>query len=115
MKHVNWADIPYEKVNDQFMRKLAWDGEIMLGLTEVQQGYVVPVHSHPNEQVTWVMSGRWRFQLEGRTVDVGPGEMIFIPANVPHTAEAVETLVAYDIFTPVRQDWITGQDDYLRS
>jgi quercetin dioxygenase-like cupin family protein len=40
--------------------------------------------------------------------------MIFIPANVEHTVEAVETLVAYDIFTPPREDWIKGEDSYLR-
>lgn len=114
MKQVNWADIPYEQVNEHFRRKLAWDGKVMIGLTEVQKGYVVPVHQHPNEQVTWVMSGVWRFTLEGRTVDVGPGGMIFIPADVPHTAEAVETLVAYDIFTPAREDWLNGGDQYLR-
>jgi hypothetical protein len=62
-----------------------------------------------------VFSGKWRFSLEGQTIDVGPGEMIFIRGNVVHTAEAVETLVAYDIFTPPREDWLTGGDAYLRS
>lgn len=114
MKHIRWDDIPYENVNDQFRRKLAWDGKLMIALTEVAQGYVVPPHSHPNEQTTWVFSGKWRFHLEGRTVDVGPGEMIFIPENVVHPVEAVEALVAYDIFTPPRQDWLTGGDAYLR-
>ena len=47
-------------------------------------------------------------------MDVGPKEMIFIPADVVHSAEAIETLVAYDIFTPPREDWLTGQDSYLR-
>jgi len=42
-------------------------------------------------------------------------EMISIPANVAHSAEAVETLVAYDIFTPPREDWLTGADACLRS
>jgi quercetin dioxygenase-like cupin family protein len=114
MKHIKWSDIPYEKVNDQFLRKLAWDGKVMIALTEVQGGYIVPPHSHPNEQVTWVMSGKWRFLIDGKTTDVGPGEMIFIPADVVHTVEAVETLVAYDIFTPPREDWLTGADSYLR-
>ena len=41
--------------------------------------------------------------------------MISIPANVPHTAEAVETLVAYDIFTPPREDWLKGEAAYLRT
>ena len=114
MKHVKWDEIPYEQLNDKFRRKLAWDGKVMIALTEVEKGYVVPPHSHPNEQVTWVMSGIWRFHLEGKSVDVGPGEMIFIPANVVHTVDAVETLVAYDIFTPPREDWIKGEDAYLR-
>jgi quercetin dioxygenase-like cupin family protein len=115
MKHINWDKVPAEKLNDKFVRKLAWDGEIMIGQTLVEKGYVVPLHAHENQQVTFVTSGIWRFKLEGRTVEVGPNEMIFIPANVPHTAEAVETLVAYDVFTPPRQDWLNGSDAYLRS
>jgi len=83
--------------------------------TLVEKGYVVPLHSHDNQQVTFVTSGIWRFKLEGRTVEVGPNEMIFIPANIPHTAEALETLVAYDVFTPPREDWINGDDAYLRA
>ena len=115
VKHINWNEIPAEKLNDKFVRKLAWDGKIMIGQTLVEKGYVVPLHSHDNQQVTFVTSGVWRFKLEGRTVEVGPNEMIFIPANVPHTAEALETLVAYDVFTPPREDWINGQDAYLRA
>ncbi len=115
MKHINWDKVPAEKLNDKFVRKLAWDGKIMIGQTLVEKGYVVPLHAHDNQQVTFVTSGVWRFKLEGRTVEVGPNEMIFIPANVPHTAEALETLVAYDVFTPPREDWINGDDAYLRA
>ena len=114
MKHIKWDEIPPEQLNDKFVRRLAWDGRIMIGRTDVEKGYVVPAHSHDNEQMTFVVSGKWRFQLEGRTVEVGANEMIFIPANVVHTAEAVETLVAYDVFTPPREDWIKGEDAYLR-
>jgi len=115
MKHIKWDDIPYEKLNDKFLRKIAYDGKIMIGLTEVAEGYVVPAHSHPNEQTTFVMSGKWRFTIDGKVTDVGPNEMIFIPADVVHTATALESLVAYDIFTPVRADWISGDDSYLRA
>ncbi|HUF20773.1 MAG TPA: cupin domain-containing protein [Burkholderiales bacterium] len=114
MKHFNWDEIPAERVNDSFVRRLAWDGKIMIARTDVKKGYVVQAHSHDNEQITWVFSGKWRFTLDGKTVDVGPGEMISIPANTVHGAEAVETLVAYDIFTPPREDWLKGEDKYLR-
>lgn len=100
MKHIKWDEIHAERLNDKFVRKLAWDGKIMVGLTLVEQGYVVPLHSHDNQQITFVTSGKWRFTIGGKVTDVGPNEMISIPANMPHTAEAVETLVAYDIFTP---------------
>ena len=114
MKHFNWDAIPAERLNDKFVRKIAWDDRMMVARTDVEKGYVVPVHSHPNQQITWVMSGKWRFTLEGRTVEVGAGEMISIPADTPHGAEALETLVAYDIFTPPLQDWLAGDDSYLR-
>ena len=114
MKHIKWSEIPAEQVNESFVRRLAWDGKIMVGQTLVKRGYQVPMHAHDNEQVTWVMSGTWRFELEGKTVLVGPNEMITIPANEPHSAYAVEDLVAYDIFTPPREDWLTGADSYLR-
>lgn len=115
MKHIKWAEIPPEQVNESFVRRLAWDGKIMVGQTLVKKGYQVPTHAHENEQITWVMSGAWRFELEGKTVIVGANEMITIPANEPHSAFAVEDLVAYDIFTPPREDWLTGTDSYLRS
>ena len=115
MKHIKWDDIPYEKLNDKFLRKIAHDGKIMIGLTEVEKGYVVPLHAHDNEQMTFVTQGKWRFTIEGKITDVGPNEMIFIPANVAHTATAVESLVAYDVFTPPREDWIAGDDSYLRA
>jgi quercetin dioxygenase-like cupin family protein len=114
MKHICWNDIPYESVNEHFRRKLAWDGKLMIALTEVEKGYVVQSHAHENEQTTWVFSGKWRFRIGEQTIDVGPGEMIFIPGNVFHSAEAVETIVAYDIFTPPRADWLAGDDAYLR-
>jgi len=53
--------------------------------------------------------------MEGKTIIVGPNEILFIPPNVIHAAEAVEDLVAYDIFTPPREDWIKGEDAYLRT
>ena len=46
MKHINWDKIPAEKLNDKFVRKLAWDGKIMIGQTLVEKGYVVPGQHH---------------------------------------------------------------------
>ena len=115
MKKLNWDEIPVEKINDRFLRKLAWDGSLMISWMECSKGSFVPAHSHANERLTFVVKGRWRFEMEGKEIFVGANEIFFIPPNVVHAAEAVEDLVAYDIFTPPREDWIKGKDAYLRN
>jgi len=78
------------------------------------KGFVVPRHVHENEQVSTVESGLLRFFFDDQTIDLGPGESLVIPSNVPHRAEALEETVALDIFAPVREDWRSGNDAYLR-
>ncbi len=115
MKHFKWDEIPAEQVNEKFLRKLAWDGGLMIAWMECKQGCIVPPHSHKNEQLTFVTRGRWRFEIGGKELFVGANEMVYIPSNTVHSAVAVEELEAYDIFTPPREDWIKGEDAYLRN
>jgi quercetin dioxygenase-like cupin family protein len=115
VKHFKWDEIPAEEINDKFVRKLAWDGGVMIAWMACKQGCLVPLHSHENEQMTFVISGRWRFSIDGKTLEVGPNEMLYIPPNTVHGAEALEDIVAYDVFTPPREDWIRGEDAYLRT
>lgn len=115
MKHFKWDEIAEEKVNDRFTRKLAWDGGLMISWMNCKKGCVVPAHSHDNEQLTFVISGSWRFEIDGKIVIVGPNEMLYIPPNMVHAAEALEDVVAYDVFSPPREDWIKGEDFYLRT
>ena len=77
-------------------------------------GCDVPTHAHENEQFACVISGRLRFGIgaegspERRTVVVGPGEAILLPANIPHSAYAEEDTVVLDVFSPPSQ--MTGID-----
>jgi len=82
---------------------------------------VVPEHSHHNEQVTYILSGCLRFWTGDNAAnpgddytDVHAGEVLLIPGNVPHRAEALEDTVDLDVFNPPRQDWLDGSDAYLR-
>jgi quercetin dioxygenase-like cupin family protein len=75
------------------------------------------MHSHENEQLTYILEGLLRFSLgddASEVVDVAAGEVLHIPSNVPHQAEALETTLDVDIFCPPRQDWLDGSDAYLR-
>ena len=75
---------------------------------------VVPTHHHESEQLTYILEGALKFELEGREIVVRKGEVLHIPSNVPHRAVALEDTIDLDIFSPIRVDWLTGQDHYLR-
>jgi quercetin dioxygenase-like cupin family protein len=87
---------------------------MMIAHVYLAQGAIVPEHAHENEQITYILEGRLRFTLGDETIDVGAGEVLTIPPNVPHAAEALEDTLDVDVFTPPREDWLTGTDAYLR-
>jgi quercetin dioxygenase-like cupin family protein len=89
----------------------------MLAHVYLGQGVVVPMHSHENEQLTYILEGTLRFWLgddESEVVDVAAGEVLHIPSGVPHKAEALTDVLDVDVFCPPRQDWLDGSDTYLR-
>ena len=89
----------------------------MLAHVYLKKGAVVPMHSHDNEQFTYVVEGALKFRIgDGGPDDlvVRSGEILHLPSNVPHEAEALEDTLDVDVFTPPRQDWLDGTDAYLR-
>lgn len=112
--HARWNDIELESLNPLIQRHFVVGGEVMLARILMKKGAVVPLHSHHNEQVTWVTEGALQFQIDGREVVVRAGEVLCIPPHMPHAALALEDTVDIDIFTPPRADWIGKTDGYLR-
>jgi quercetin dioxygenase-like cupin family protein len=78
------------------------------------KGAVVPTHEHVNQQVTMLETGTLEFEMEGRRLVLRPGDALVIPPHVPHRVEALEESTATDLFTPAREDWMRGDDAYLR-
>lgn len=118
IRHQKWDDIPLEKVTDDIGRRLFTGERMMLAHVYLDKGAIVPTHAHENEQLTWVAKGALRFWLgeEGDITElvVGEGEVLYIPSNVPHKAEALEDTFDIDVFSPPRQDWLDKTDAYLR-
>ena len=114
-RRVRWDDLERERVTDTIDRRLITGKRTMLAHVYLQQGAVVPTHAHENEQFTYILEGGLRFWLgeDAEVVDVMAGEVLHIPSNVPHKAEALEDTVDLDVFTPPRQDWLDGTDDYF--
>ena len=115
--HYRWDDMPKEALKPDLGRRLIATDRMMLAHVYLDQGCIVPMHEHENEQLTYILEGKLRFWLgadKSQVVDVAAGEVLHIPSNLPHEAEALETTLDVDIFCPPRADWLDGSDAYLR-
>jgi len=114
MQLFSWEIVRTEVMNAKIWRKVISGERAMVAQVFIAKGAVVPAHQHESEQLTYILEGALEFDLEGRRVVVRKGEVLHIPSNVPHRAVALEDTLDLDIFSPIRMDWLTGQDDYLR-
>ncbi len=119
VRHEKWSEIEHEKVTDDISRRLFTGERMMRAYVCLEKGAIVPTHSHENEQLTWIIEGALRFWIgeEGsddvKELVVSAGEVLYIPSNVPHKAEALEDTFDVDVFSPPRQDWLDGTDSYF--
>lgn len=117
VRHYRWNEVPREELNERFARRVITAERVMLAELTLQKGCLVPLHTHENEQLTYVMSGALRFWLgdpAGQPIDVLPGEVLHIPSNLPHRVEALEDTMELDVFSPPRKDWLDRTDSYLQ-
>jgi quercetin dioxygenase-like cupin family protein len=113
-----WEEIPKEALNPLLARRLITGERMMLAHIYLERGAIVPKHAHENEQLTYLLEGSMRFWFgedESQIVDLAAGEVLHIPSNLAHKAEALEKSLDVDIFCPPRQDWLDGNDAYLRA
>jgi quercetin dioxygenase-like cupin family protein len=97
----------YQEVLPGIERKTLAYGDLTL-LTEfrMRRGSVLPRHAHPHEQTGYLVSGRIKLTVGGRSLNAGPGDSWSIPGNVHHSAKILEDSVAIEVFSPVRQDYL---------
>ena len=119
-QHIAWRDVPSEALTPLLDRQFVTGKQAMLARFHLRKGCVVPEHSHVSEQLSYILTGSLKFQFRNQDgsaaadVIVRGGEVLVIPSNLPHSAVALEDCDALDIFSPVREDWLSGQDGYLR-
>ena len=112
----NWSDVPVETLTPLLDRQLITGDRIMLAHVHLKKGSIVPLHHHENEQMTYILRGTLKFWIgedEAAEVVVRAGEVLHIPSNVPHKAEALEDTLDVDIFSPPREDWLNHTDSYF--
>jgi len=112
-----WSGVQLETVTPMLDRKLITGDDMMIAQVFLKKGCIVPRHQHHNEQLTYILEGALRFWIgedESRVQDVHAGEVLHIPSNVWHKAEALVDTLDLDVFSPPREDWLKKTDDYLR-
>jgi quercetin dioxygenase-like cupin family protein len=112
-----WDEMEKEFVVEGIERRIITGERMMLTHVYLKKGAVVPLHSHDNEQLTYILEGVLRLWMGGEDaepIDIHAGEVLVIPSNVPHRAEALEDTLDVDVFSPPRQDWLDKTDDYFR-
>jgi quercetin dioxygenase-like cupin family protein len=113
-KYIPWNQVQREPLNDKIDREMVVGDKVMLARVFIKKGGHVPEHQHHNEQVTYILEGALKFAIDGKEVVVKAGEVLCIPANMPHEAWALEDTLDLDVFTPPREDWLNKTDAYLR-
>lgn len=114
--HFRWDDMEKETVSPTIKRRIVTGDRAMLAHIYLDKGARVPMHSHHNEQLTYLLEGVLKFWIgeEREEIILRAGEVLHIPSDVPHEAEALEDCLDVDVFSPPREDWLNGTDDYLR-
>ncbi len=114
LKYLRWDEVELETLNPLLQRQLVVGHNVMLTRVLLKKGCIIPEHSHVNEQLSYILEGALKFWIDGQEIVVHAGEVLTIPPNMPHKAEAMEDTVDLDIFNPPREDWINKTDSYLR-
>jgi unsaturated pyranuronate lyase len=109
-----WDTVRKEQMNPKIWRKVVHGEKLTIAQLYIAKDGAVPVHHHENEQMSYVVEGALKFNLDGKEVIVRKDEILHIPPNVPHGVVALEDTFDIEIFSPIRSDWLTGQDAYLR-
>jgi quercetin dioxygenase-like cupin family protein len=105
-----WDEIALEKITEMISQKIVAGDREMLAQIYLKRGALVPMHSHESEQMTYILQGALKVMVGGEEVTVREGEVLHIPSGVRHQAEALEDTFELDVFSPVREDWLKGDD-----
>jgi len=114
MQVYEWDRVEKEQMNPLFARQVIHSEKMTVARVHLRAGCVVPEHSHHNEQISILEKGALKWVLGGVERVLKPGDVLLIPPHVPHSVVALEDSIAMDLFSPIREDWIRGDDAYLR-
>ncbi|WP_291767897.1 cupin domain-containing protein [Caldivirga sp. UBA161] len=103
-----------EEVNPLTIRRYINGERMTLAQFMFKRGAKVRRHAHINEQFSIILTGRLRFRINNEEYIAEAGDVVHIPSNMEHEVEALEDSMVIDVYSPIREDWLKGEDKYLR-
>ena len=108
MQSYKWDTVAVEHLTDNISRRMIVGTKEMLVRWEFDKGAIAARHSHPHEQIVVMVQGKLRLKVGDAETIMGRDDIVVIPPGTPHEAEALEDTVVIDIFSPPREDFLTG-------
>lgn len=100
-------DLELQDLGDGVSRKiLAYNDNLMVVEVYFEEGAIGTVHTHPHEQITYIIEGEFEFNIGGNKKVLKAGDSTFKEPNVPHGAVCLKKGKLLDIFTPCREDFL---------
>ena len=115
IEHYTIDKMPAKEMMQGVMLRSASGANGTFGYFTMKKGVTVPMHSHVNEQYSFILKGSVRATIGDTVLVINEGEMVLIPANVPHSFTSLQNnTIDLDFFSPRREDWINGTADYFK-
>jgi quercetin dioxygenase-like cupin family protein len=87
-------------------RVLSYNEKLFLAEHEMVKGWAGTVHSHPHDQIVYVVRGHLKVTCEGKIFEIQTGDTFLVRGGVEHGAAALEASLVIDVFTPCREDYL---------
>ncbi|WAC12467.1 cupin domain-containing protein [Dyadobacter pollutisoli] len=115
LKHLVIESMEAKAISDGITLRSESGSNGTFGYFVMKKGASVPVHSHANEQYSFILKGSVKAAIGDTTMIIKAGETVLIPSNVPHSFTSLEEgTIDLDFFAPRREDWINGTADYFK-
>ncbi|WP_370087991.1 cupin domain-containing protein [Ekhidna sp.] len=109
-KYILTENLDWEELGGGVSRKmLGYDNQIMMVLVKFEKGAVGSPHSHFHTQATYCVEGKFEFEIDGEKQIVKAGDGVYIEPNLVHSAVCLEPGKLIDTFSPVREDFLSGE------
>ena len=113
MKFYDLNELENDQVSSSYLRKVVSGDSLTIAKVEARAGETTQTHSHETEEVIFVLTGTWLFHLPEGDITLNSNQMLCIPSGVEHSSEVLADVVAFDICSKNRPDWLSGQDKFL--